>query len=157
MKKIDKNMFEDIVVFSVSEPGAMGPLDMCFYRRNGETFNLDYKSEETPYSMIKEYFPVLRDCYWDGPMKNETVASGTIVIGGSADDRETCVAEGWRHIYLDYGNHLAVKKELYHAVKDILRGKDNCEITFYWPDMLANASFSKKIDEYIRSYYEQEE
>lgn len=157
MDKLDRNMFEDVVVFSFSEPGAMGPNDMRFYKSNGETFEVDYKSEETPYSMIKELFPVLRDCYWDGPMIKEAAASRTLVIGGSPDDRETCVADGWRHIYLDYGNHIAVKKELYYTVKDIFYGKDNCDITFQWSDMLTDASFAKKIDEHIKAYYEQEE
>ena len=157
MKKLDRNLFEDIVVFSVSEPGAMGSNDMRFYKRSGESFVADYKSEETPYSMLKELFPVLKDCYWDGPMRNEAVALGTIVIGGSPDDKETCVAEGWRHMYLDYGNHIAVKKELYYAVKDIFYGKDNCDITFQWSDMLTEADFAKKIDEHIKAYYEQEE
>lgn len=157
MDKLDRKLFEDVVVFSFSEPGAMGPNDMRFYKSNGETFEVDYKSEETPYSMIKELFPVLRDCYWDGPMRKEAAASRTIVIGGSPDDRETCVADGWRHIYLDYGNHIAVKKELYYAVKDIFYGKDNCNITFRWSDMLTDASFAKKIDEHIKAYYEQEE
>lgn len=157
MDKLDRNMFVDVVVFSFSEPGAMGPNDMRFYKSNGETFEVDYKSEETPYSMIKELFPVLRYCYWNGPMRKETAASRTMVIGGSLDDRETCVADGWRHIYLDYGNHIAVKRELYYAVKDILYGKDNCDITFQWSDMLTEASFTKRIDEHIRAYYEQEE
>lgn len=157
MAKLDRKLFEDVVVFSFSEPGAMGSNDMRFYKRSGETFVVDYKSEETPYSMLKEFFPVLRDCYWDGPMRNEAAALGTIVIGGSPDDKETCVADGWRHIYLDYGNHIAVKKELYYAVKDIFYSKNNCDITFQWSDMLAEADFAKKIDEHIKAYYKQEE
>lgn len=157
MNKLDRKMFEDVVVFSFSEPGAMGPNDMSFFKSNGESFRLDYKSEETPYSMIKELFPVLRDCYWNGPMRKEAVVSGTIVLGGLSDDRETCVADGWRHIYLDCGNHIAVKKELYYAVKDIFYRIDNCDITFEWPNMLKEASFAEKMDAHIKAYREQEE
>ena len=56
------------------------------------------------------------------------------------------MADGWRHIYLDCGNHIAVKKELYYAVKDIFYRKDNCDITFEWPNMLKEASFAEKMD-----------
>lgn len=87
----------------------MGPNDMTFYKRNGKSFSLDYMSEDTSYSQIKEVFPVLKDCYFDGPMKREMLMSKTMIIGGSPDDRETCVADGWKHIYLDVGNHLIVK------------------------------------------------
>ena len=30
---MNKKDFEDIVMFSVSEPGAMGPNDMTFYKK----------------------------------------------------------------------------------------------------------------------------
>lgn len=156
MKKLKKEYFDDVIVFSFSEPGAMGPNNMRFYKRNGEWFEVDYLSEETPYSMIKEYFPVLKECYWNGSMRNETAAISTIVIGGSSDDRETRVAEGWKHIYLDYGNHLAVKKELFYAVKDAFYKKNKCEITFEWSDILNQAGFSKNINEIENDYYEQE-
>ena len=156
MKKLKKEWFDDVIVFSFSEPGAMGPNNMRLYKRNGEWFEVDYLSEETPYSMIKEYFPVLKECYWNGPMRNEAAAISTIVIGGSSDDRETCVAEGWKHIYLDYGNHLAVKKELFYAVKDAFYKKNKCDITFEWSDILNQAGFSEKINEIESDYYEQE-
>lgn len=47
-----------------------------------EWFDVDYLSEETPYSMVKEYFPVLKECYWNGSMRNEATTISTIVIGG---------------------------------------------------------------------------
>ena len=33
---MNKNDFENIVVFSASEPGAMGPKDMTFTRKAGD-------------------------------------------------------------------------------------------------------------------------
>ena len=62
-------------------------------------------SEETPYDELRECFPVLKECYWNGSMKSETTCLEAIVIGGS--DKETRVPEGWRHIYLDlrYGSN----------------------------------------------------
>ena len=156
---MNKKDFEDIVVFSVSEPGAMGPNDMTFYKKGGESFVIDYKSEETPYSELRECFPLLKECYWNGPMKSDSASAFTIVIGGSEDDKETHVPEGWRHIYLDYGNHLAVKQELYYEVKSILadnyrEGKTNCDVTFNWVEMLDEVKFGERIDEIEKAYHE---
>lgn len=61
---------------------------MKFYKRNGESFSVNYMSEDMLYSRLKELFPVLKDCYFDGPMKREMIMAPTIVIGGSPDDRE---------------------------------------------------------------------
>ena len=57
---LEKEMFDDIVVFSVSEPGAMGPGGvMTFYKKNGECFSVDYLSETTPYASIINLFSVV--------------------------------------------------------------------------------------------------
>lgn len=156
---MNKKDFEDIVVFSMSEAGSMGPNDMTFYKKGGESFTIDYKSEETPYSELRECFPLLKECYWNGPMKSDSVSAFTIVIGGSEDDKETHVPEGWRHIYLDYGNHLIVKKELYYEVKNILsdnyrEGKTNCDVIFTWVEMLDKVKFWERIDEIEKAYHE---
>ena len=142
---MDKKMFEDVVAFSVSEPGAMGPNDMAFYKRTGESFELDYKSEKTPYSEIKEAFPTLQECYWNGPARGEKECEGTVVIGKTNQDRSTRVAPGWKHIYLDYGNHLVVREELYEALLETVEGNSNCNITFWWTDILKEKNFSSKI------------
>ena len=153
------NLLEDIVVFSVSEPGAMGTNDMTFYKKGGESFTIDYKSEDTPYSELRECFPLLKECCWNGPMRSEAASLRTIVIGGSEDDRETHVPEGWKHIYLDCGNHLAVKQELYYEVKNILAdnfmaGKNNCDVTFHWVEMLDEVKFGERVDEIEMAYHE---
>lgn len=142
---ISKEDFEDIVVFSVSEPGAMGPNDMTFYKKTGESFSVDYKNEKTSYSKIKEFFPVLADCRWNGATKAERYNVQEIVIGNSSKALETQVASGWRHIYLGYGNHIAVKIELYMAVREIFEQYDYCEVTFGWPEILKKTDFKDKI------------
>lgn len=156
---MNKKDFEDIVVFSVSEPGAMGPNDMTFYKKGGEAFTIDYKSEETPYDELRECFPLLKECCWNGPIKSESASLRTIVIGGSEDDKETHVPEGWKHIYLECGNHLACKQELYYEVKSILAdnymaGKDDCDVTFHWVEMLDEVKFGERIDEIEKAYLE---
>ena len=122
MDKLTEELFADIIAFSMSEPGAMGPNNMTFYKATGESFSVDYK-EEGKYEELKNVFPALKECYWDGPMKNEIASLFTIVIGGSPDDKSTTVPKGMRHIYLDYGNHLAVKEEYYYAIKKYLAEK----------------------------------
>lgn len=50
------------------------------------------------------------------------------VIKMMCQTSETCIPKGWCHIYLDFGNHLTVKKEFYRAVREIFKDKDNCDI-----------------------------
>lgn len=147
MSRLTKEMFENIVAFSFSEPGAMGPNDMSFYTRNGESFTVEYLSHETPYELLKELFPILQQCYWNGPMRGDRLSSNMIIIDSLAENRGTCIPEGFKHLYLDFGNHLVIKEEYYDEVKGILAGKSNCEITFNWTDFLEEAKFSKKMDE----------
>lgn len=110
---LTKEMFENIVAISFSEPGAMGANgDMTFYRESGDCFTINVLSNATSYSKVKEMFPVLKDYYWNEPMITESAAMRTIVIGGSSDDKETCIAKGWRHIYLDFAHHPTVKQEV---------------------------------------------
>jgi len=71
---------------------------MKFYKRNGESFSVNYMSEDMPYSRLKELFPVLKDCYFDGSMKREKIMAPTIVIGGSPDERETCLFRLWQSL-----------------------------------------------------------
>ena len=146
-KELTKKLFEDVVVFFFSVPGAMGLHNMSFYKKSGESFSVDYLSNETPYGLLKELFPVLQDCYWDGPMRGEKEAEGTFVFGRENDGRETHVAAGWKHMYLNYGNHLAIREELYDEVVHLFKGIGMSVITFDWIDILERAGFHKRIDE----------
>lgn len=153
---LEREMFKDIVAFTFSEPGAMGANGMMtFYRKNGESFTVNYLSNETPYGKIKELFPELKECYWNGPMRKEPAAFKTIVIGGSPDDKETTIPKGWRHIYLDFGNHLTVKAEIYAFVKVLFRNEENCNILVNWTRMLDEAEISSKIPDLVTSFDEQ--
>lgn len=47
---INEDMFKDIVLFSVSESGAMGLSSiMTFYKKTGESFSVNYLSDITPF------------------------------------------------------------------------------------------------------------
>lgn len=152
--ELSKELFNDVVVFFESEPGAMGPSGTLeFLKKNGEHFYVDYIGEETPFSMLKELFPeVLDGAYFNGPKREEAASANTIIIGGSG--QETTLPDGWKHIYLDFGNHLCVREELYRLVNKILResGKDNCDKTFKWAKILDEADFISKIDDAIKEY-----
>lgn len=71
--------FEDVVAFSVQESGAMGPNDIGFFMKDGRAFRLDYKSEETSWSSIREWFPTIKECCFNGLMKNEMASVFTVL------------------------------------------------------------------------------
>lgn len=153
---LEREMFTDIVAFTFSEPGAMGANGMMtFYRKTGESFTVNYLSDETLYGKIKELFPELNECYWNGPMRTDPAALRTIVIGGSTDDKETTIPKGWRHIYLDFGNHLTVKAEIYAFVKELFRNEDNCNLLISWTRILDEAEISSKIPDLEVSFDKQ--
>ena len=153
-EELSKELFNDVVVFLESEPGAMGPSGTLeFLKKNGEHFYVDYIKGETPFSLIKELFPEgLDGAYFNGPKRNEPASSSTIIIGDSG--HETTLPNGWNHIYLDFGNHLCVRSDVYRLVNKILKesGKDNCDKTFSWAKILESADFVSKIDNAIKEH-----
>ena len=138
--KLTKEMFENIIVMFVSEPGAMGPNTMEFMNDSGEVISVAYTVDDT-YEILREVFPLLKECRWDGPMENEKDSSGGIRIGGGL--LETRVPEGWSHLYLDVGNHLAIKNEYYEKAMNILKDYSNIDITFEWGKILLDGGFIK--------------
>lgn len=149
--------FEEVVAFSVSEPGAMGPNDIGFFMKDGRTFRLDYKTEETPWSDIREWFPTLQKCYFDGPMRNEIASLFTVVIGANENDKETHVALGWRHKYLDYGNHLVIKEPYYREIMSLIGSNENIDLTFGWERLLSKTDFVIRADAIQEAYQKQKE
>lgn len=142
---ISEEFFQDVVVFMFSERFAMGPNNLTIYKQNGESFIVDYLSDKTPYSMIKQYFKALEGAYFNGPMEGESSTIEEVIIYVYPDSRKTSVAEGWKHIYLDVGNHLVIRKDVYPYVKEILEEADNITVTFYWTDILNKADFASLI------------
>lgn len=137
-KELTKDMFNDIIVMFVSEPGAMGPNTMEFMNTAGEVIKVAYTVDNT-YETLREVFPLLKECRWDGPMPNEKDSIGGIRIGGGAFI--TKVPDGWNHMYLDVGNHLAIRNEYYEKAFNILKDYPNMEITFEWERLLLEGGF----------------
>ena len=153
---LNKELFEDVIIYQFSEVGAMGPHGtMTCLKKTGESFLLYYLSEETPWDEIKKNFPGITGCRFDGPMKHERPFSNVIVIGGSGDDRGTQINSGWKHMWLDVGNHLVCKEEYYSELKRIFDGIDNCEITFDWVKILKNSDFIDHLPQIEEAYLKQ--
>lgn len=86
-KALTKDMFENIIVMFVSEPGAMGPNTMEFMNDSGEVIDVAY-TVENKYEILREAFPLLKECRWDGPMANEKDSIGGIKIGGEFSTKD---------------------------------------------------------------------
>lgn len=128
---MNKEMFNDVFVFAFSEPGAMGVggyID-CITDKT-ERFSICYLSDETPWSEVKKCFPVLKECCFNGPMKNRPSSMQEIVIhlDDKNMDKETKVALGWKHMYMGFGNHLVIREDHYKGysehLKDLTEEKD---------------------------------
>ena len=85
------------------------------FKKNGESFEFDYLSDKTPWEEIKKCFPSIVGCRFNGPMENEMRISQEIVIGGFGEP--TRINAGWKHFYLDFGNHLVCKEEYYEKLE----------------------------------------
>lgn len=61
--ELSKELFEDVIVYRMSEVGAMGSNGtLTCLKKTGESFTLDYLSEETPWPEIKKNFPGIDGC-----------------------------------------------------------------------------------------------
>ena len=140
---LKKEYFENVVVFIISEPGAMGPAGYIgVYNSNRKYYEFDYRSKETPWENIRELFPILKQCHFAGPSDSSGGSGSTFILGGSW--QPTFVPDGWIHDYLDYGNHMIIKNEFYDEVDQIFKNVDNMERVFDGFDILWNAGFPKK-------------
>ncbi len=129
---MNQEMFKDVIIFSMAEPGAMGAGGhMEFVTDKGEIFNLWYLSEDTPWNDVKNCFPVLKDCFFNGPMKERPEGAPKEIVFYLDDSNiniSTKVAPGWQHIYMGFGNHLIVRDDYFegfsNAISDLTEEAD---------------------------------
>lgn len=134
--KLTKELFEDVIVYRISELGAMGPAyTLECLKMNGEHFVLNYISDKTPWEEIKKNFPGINGCKFNGPVREEE------------SEVSTRVNSGWKHMWLGYGNHLVCKEELYSELKEIFKDMDNCDITFDLVEKLHEVGFTDHLNE----------
>lgn len=121
---MNKEQFNDVFVFAFSEPGAMGAGGYihCITDK-GNRFSICYLSDDTPWNEVKNCFPMLKECCFNGPMKNRPSSKPEIVIylDDKNMDKETKVAAGWKHMYMGAGNHLVIREDHYKAYSEQLK------------------------------------
>lgn len=143
IEKISAELFDDVVIYTIAEPGAMGaPCLMEFIKETGECFSLLYGDKIT-YPDIKSKFSALEGCFWNGPMPDEKT-DDEIVLFANDDEKNrniTKVANGWKHIYTGCGNHL--------LIKDIYFPIFNKHIVQYESPLEIYCSWQKHIDDFI--------
>lgn len=144
---LSKELFDDVIVYSMSEIGAMGACGLitCL-KKNGESFTLNYLSEETPWGEIKKYFPGINGCCFNGPRKEEKPFTNVVEIGREPGEKDTKINPGWCHLWLDMGHHLVCKEEYFAELKKQLEGIENCVITFDWVEILEKGGFIHQIN-----------
>lgn len=101
-----KELFEDIMFFSLAEGGAMGnPGSVYFYNKVGTLYYFNYARSCINMNRVKELFPPLALCRF-----------GMLGMGSS-------VPEGWNYVNLGMGNHLIVNDAVYEEFKGFI-GED---------------------------------
>ena len=92
----------DIAAFSFAQPGAMGePGGVEIIDAQGWFYHTNYCYGDISYEQLLEVVPVLKDC--------------KIGIAGHH------VPEGWKAVYLGFGNHLTIKADYYDKFEEEAR------------------------------------
>ena len=94
--KLTKELFENVIAYIISEPGAMGAGGYieCL-NSNGDTFSVCSLDEATGWEKIKENFEGINGCKFNGPHRNAFYSANVLAIGRN-DDIVTTIKEGWR-------------------------------------------------------------
>lgn len=132
---------EEIIAFSVTEPGGMGFPSVVLYTKHGQWVEKPLDQ----YEEVKKAFPVLRDCYFNGPMGDDEVVDGEIILFDEFPNRSTHIPKGWKHMYLGGGSHLVIKENLFPILEEIVKDEDKIHLSFSWAEVLDNANFAAKI------------
>lgn len=99
---LKKEIFKDVMFFSLAEGGAMGePGAVLFFSKSGELYYFNYVYGDVDINKVQRLFPVLEKCEFGMFGLNSVVPTG------------------WQYVNLGMGNHLIVNDEVY----DIFRKK----------------------------------
>ena len=95
-KSLNKDIFKDVLFFSLAEGGAMGvPGEIIVVNKSPRAFAMESVYGDVDVSDVVKMFPVLEQCRF----------------GMFGLDSE--VPEGWNYVNLGMGNHLIVADEVY--------------------------------------------
>lgn len=153
--KLTKELFEDVIAYIFSEPGAMGAggYVKCL-NSNGDTFYVCYLDEETSWEVLKENFDGINGCSFNGPHRNAFYSANVFVLGGN-DDVVTTIKEGWREICFDCGNHFVCKEEYARGFIDFFEGMEDFEIICEGMGKIKEANFVDQLESISKKYHEQ--
>lgn len=120
-KSLSKEIFKDVLFFSLAEGGAMGvPGEMIVVNKSPGAFAMDSVYGDVDVVEVERLFPVLGQC----------------CFGLFGLDSE--VPEGWNYVNLGAGNHLIVADEVYDEFKRLTRDcKEDYEYYGAWQDAAA--------------------
>ena len=91
---IKKELFTNIAFMSVAEPGAMGaPGEIIIYNMDGKSYYFNYVYDEINVEVIHKAIPIIKECYFSFAKKK--------------------YPDGWKFMYLGFGNNLLIREELY--------------------------------------------
>lgn len=120
----DKNFqHQDVVFFSLAEEGAMGcPGNIFLAVKSKDKMKwYSYNTMEHCYEELVQKFPAFREF---NPGLFGMVSS---------------VPEGWKHVYLGFGNHLLVREDYYQDFQEqIAEFQDAGEIYANWMKIAEN-------------------
>ena len=92
-------------------------------RKKSRIYKENVQRHSDLYSKVKEYFPALVDCYWNGPESDESCRT-EFVFYLSKDERNfkhTKPPKNYTHLYEGFGNHICIRKDYYPVVEPIIR------------------------------------
>lgn len=136
LDKINDKTFDDVICYVFAEPGAMGAhcTIECMTSR-GEVFTVHYDFEETSWEKIKECWPAINGCKFNGAHANCAMRSHSICIGGSAEP-VTTLNPGYKELAFDCGNHFICKDEYYDEFLKLFSESEAYEVILYGFDKI---------------------
>lgn len=117
-KSLRKEIFRDILFFSLAEGGACGfPGEMIAVNKEPAAYSMQSVFGDVDVREVKKLFPVLEQCRFG-------------IFG-----YDSKVPEGWNYVNLGLGNHLIVADEVYDLFKSLTKDcKENYEYYSAWQD-----------------------
>lgn len=98
---LKKEIFKDVMFFSIAEGGAMGePGAVLFYSKSGELYYFNYVYGDVDIIKVERLFTVLEKCKFE-------------VFG-----LDSVTPAGWKYVNLGMGNHLIVNDEVYDKFRE---------------------------------------
>lgn len=112
---------KEVLMFKFEEPMAMCvPLGQSaravFVYEDGEVEEAYYNvfQDKESYTQLKETYPILSDCYWNGPNSEDTDFD-EVALRTTPGEGSTRVPKGYKHFYIGCGSHLVIREDRYDA------------------------------------------